>query len=308
MTKVSRLYYEQGRRQSEIAAQLSLSQSTVSRLLKRAQKEQIVRIRVSAPAGTYPALEDGLQARYGLKDVVVVDCLEDDPSEIIHRLGSAAAYYVEATTRHREWIGISSRSATLLAMLDAMQALSYLAETTVVQVMGSIGEPTDGAHAAHLTRRLAELTHGRAVFLPAPGVVGHGEARQVLLTDPYVRDVYEMFPKLTTVLVGIGATEAHKLLDSQGNFFTAEELEMLINRGAVGNICLRFYDHQGKPVITAVDDRIVGIEQGHLRAINRVIGIAGGPDKTAAIRGALLGRWINVLITDRFTAERLLQE
>jgi len=38
-----------------------------------------------------------------------------------------------------------------------------------------------------------------------------------------------------------------------------------------------------------------------------VVGVAGGRRKTAAIRGALQGGWINVLITDRGTAERLLR-
>jgi DNA-binding transcriptional regulator LsrR (DeoR family) len=37
------------------------------------------------------------------------------------------------------------------------------------------------------------------------------------------------------------------------------------------------------------------------------VGIAGGKRKFEAIRGALRGKLINVLITDRRTAERLLE-
>ena len=40
--------------------------------------------------------------------------------------------------------------------------------------------------------------------------------------------------------------------------------------------------------------------------MGRVVGIAGGRRKIAAIRGALAGKWINVLITDRMSAEHLL--
>ena len=36
--------------------------------------------------------------------------------------------------------------------------------------------------------------------------------------------------------------------------------------------------------------------------------MAGGARKYAAIRGALLGGWVNVLITDHVTAERLAAE
>ena len=66
MTKVARLYHEQRMRQSQIAASLHLSQSTVSRLLKRAEQEQIVRVTVSVPHGVYTDLEETL---------VVAECL-----------------------------------------------------------------------------------------------------------------------------------------------------------------------------------------------------------------------------------------
>lgn len=42
ITKVARLYYIMGMKQSAIAEQLELSQATVSRLLKRAETERIV--------------------------------------------------------------------------------------------------------------------------------------------------------------------------------------------------------------------------------------------------------------------------
>jgi DNA-binding transcriptional regulator LsrR (DeoR family) len=36
------------------------------------------------------------------------------------------------------------------------------------------------------------------------------------------------------------------------------------------------------------------------------VGVAGGPRKHSAIRAAVLGGWINVLVTDIETAETLL--
>ena len=48
-------------RQADIAARMSLSQSTVSRLLKRAEQERVVRITVSAPPGAHTELESELR-------------------------------------------------------------------------------------------------------------------------------------------------------------------------------------------------------------------------------------------------------
>jgi DNA-binding transcriptional regulator LsrR (DeoR family) len=52
--------------------------------------------------------------------------------------------------------------------------------------------------------------------------------------------------------------------------------------------------------------RVIGVTLEQLRGVDRCVGIAGGERKFEAIRGALKGGWINVLITDRTTAERLL--
>ena len=304
IAKVAGLYYQRGVRQADIATQMSLSQSTVSRLLKRAEQEQIVRITVSVPPGAHPELESELEARYGLKEAVVVDTVGDD-EQILRDLGSAAAFYVETTLKEGDVVGISSWSATLLAMVDAMHPLPRSTRAEVVQILGGVGNPAAELHAAHLTRRLATFTHGSAVFLPAPGVAGSADAARIYVDDPFVRSAVERFDHITLALVGIGALQPSTLLASSGNIFSAEELDLLRARGAVGDICLRFFDRQGQRVLTPLDQRVIGMRPEQLRKVARSVGIAGGQRKHDAIRGALSGGWINVLITDRWTAEAL---
>jgi DNA-binding transcriptional regulator LsrR (DeoR family) len=304
IAKVAGLYYQRGVRQADIAAQMSLSQSTVSRLLKRAEQERIVRITVSVPPGAYTELESELEATYGLKEAVVVDTVGDD-EQILRDLGSAAAFYVETTLKEGDVVGISSWSATLLAMVDAMHPLPRSAKADVVQILGGVGNPAAEVHAAHLTGRLAAFTHGKAVFLPAPGVAGSSDAARIYVDDPYVRSAVERFDDLTLALVGIGTLEPSTLLASSGNIFSTEELDLLRERGAVGDICLRFFDRHGQRVLTPLDERVIGMRPEQLRKVARSVGIAGGRRKHDAIRAALSGGWINVLITDRWTAEAL---
>jgi DNA-binding transcriptional regulator LsrR (DeoR family) len=83
-------------------------------------------------------------------------------------------------------------------------------------------------------------------------------------------------------------------------------LDLLRARGALGDICLRFFDEQGQRVMTPLDERVIGIRPEQLRMVARSVGIAGGQRKHEAIRGALAGGWINVLITDLGTAEALI--
>lgn len=306
MTKVARLYYEQDMTQPEIAAQLDLSQATVSRLLKRAQQEHIVRITVNVPFGTYPELEEELQKTFGLKEAVVVDSIEDN-DRVMRDLGAAAAYYLETTLHANDIIGISSWSSTLLAMVDAMQPINRPSQVKVLQILGGLGSPSAGVYASRLIGRLADRVKGEAILLPAPGVVGTPEAVPIFLSDRYVQQATARFEQVSLALVGIGSVEPSGLLASSGNIFSPEELEMLREAGAVGDICLRFFDKSGIPVETSLNERVIGMTLEQLHKVKRAVGIAGGPRKLNAIRGALTGKLINVLITDSLTAKKLLE-
>ena len=306
LARVARLYYGQGLRQSEITERLNVHQSTVSRLLKRAEKEGIVRISFSMPSGLHPDLEDQLETAFGLREAIVVDAI-DSEDQIARDLGAAAAFYLETTLKPTDVVGISSWSASLLAMVEAMHPNPRAAGARIVQILGGIGNPGAEVHATHLTRRLANLVSGTATLLPAPGAVGSAEAKRIMLKDRYVQEAVALFKSVTLALVGIGAIEPSKLLAASGNVFSPHELRSLSARGAVGDICLRFFDEAGAPVQTPLNDRVISIELAQLKQVKRVVGIAGGRRKTAAIRAALAGGWINTLITDRSTAERLLQ-
>ena len=84
-------------------------------------------------------------------------------------------------------------------------------------------------------------------------------------------------------------------------------MKLLAARGAVGDICLRFFNRAGEQVVTELNERVISIELSELRKVRQVVGVAGGPRKHDAIEGALTGKLVNVLITDFATAEYLLK-
>lgn len=56
-----------------------------------------------------------------------------------------------------------------------------------------------------------------------------------------------------------------------------------------------------------MNERVIGLDLEQLRRIKRCVGVAGGKRKIAAIRGAMRGGYINVVITDIHTARALLE-
>lgn len=305
MAKIARMYHERGMRQADIAAELHVSQPRVSRLLKRAAEIGIVRTTVALPAGVHTDLEEALEARFGLGEAVVVDAGGSD-DDVTRALGAATAVYLESTMTGGDTVGISSWSATLLAAMEVMRPARGTVADTVVQVVGGVGDPRVQLQATRLIGLFAQSTGASPVFMPAPGMLGSAAARDSLAGDPTVSAVMELWPRLTMVLVGIGSLEPSPLLRESGNALPAADQDLLRSLGAVGDICLRFFDADGRPLRSAVDDRVIGISADGLRAVPRRIAAAGGARKHAAIRAALRGGWVNVLITDVDEAHRLL--
>jgi DNA-binding transcriptional regulator LsrR (DeoR family) len=168
-----------------------------------------------------------------------------------------------------------------------------------------MGEASVQTHATQLTARLAKLTGGEPRLLLVQGITSSREAKLVMLADPVVRGTMDLFGRLTLAIIGIGAVEPSELLARSGNVFSRQEMAMLHDAGAVGEISFRFYDRDGKPVETPLNDRVIGISLEDLRKADRVMALAGGESKTEAIAGALRMGIIDVLVTDKFTAARL---
>jgi DNA-binding transcriptional regulator LsrR (DeoR family) len=149
------------------------------------------------------------------------------------------------------------------------------------------------------------LVQGEEHLLSAPGLLASKEAADTLAQDPHVRQTMALFDRITVALIGVGSLEPSPWLLGSRNQILTEELQILEDKGAVGNIGLRFYNVNGEEIKDALSRRVFGMELERLKSIPMVVGIACGMRKRQAILGALRGGWIKVWITDQFTAESL---
>lgn len=306
MAKIARMYHVRGMRQNEIAAELHLSQARVSRLLKKASEVGIVRTTVTAPPGIQTEIEEELEQRYQLQEAVVVN-ISGDEEAVIPAIGAAAAVYLENTLMGSEVVGISTWSANLLATVESLRPANNQVVEKVVQLMGGMGDPIAQVEATRIMTAFSTATGADPIFLAAPCLLGSASARDILTADPLLMKVTSLWDELTTVLVGIGTLEPSPLLRSSGNAVAPDDQTMLRALGAVGDVCMRFFDADGRSVDSSLDERIIGVREQQLRSVPRRIGVAGGMRKLTAVRGALQGQWINVLITDADVAQALLE-
>jgi len=144
--------------------------------------------------------------------------------------------------------------------------------------------------------------------LPAPGVAGSLAAAEAYSGDPFVAAALERGAAAKLAFMGIGAPRRDSILMGQGTIVQWPELLELQQRGAVGDINLRYFDGQGRLIPSELNDRVVGLTLDQIRGVDTVVGVAGGKAKLKAIQGALQGKLIDVLVTDHKTAEMLVEE
>ena len=308
ITRVAWLYHVRGLKQSQVADQLGLSQSRVSRLLDEAATLGIVRTVVRVPSGIQLELEQALQEAYGLAEARVFEVPDGAEASLRHDLGRALGLYLAENPLEGDVIGLTSWSRTLREAIRDLEPTAARGSRYVVEMLGDVGAPDAQHEAALVTQQLARLAGAEPRFLRVPGVVNSVEVRKTLLEhDTHAREALDLLNRVDEALVGIGSCQIDPPLRAGDNFFTEEQFERAKALGAVGQLNLRFIDAEGNAVISELDDLVIGITLEQLRNCRRSIVVGGGASKYDAIRAALLGRWINTLVTDVSTAKQLIE-
>ena len=302
--QAARLYYKDSLTQQQVAQELGVSRPTVSRLLTQARKEGIVRITVVDTFATFEELETSLTSAFHLRQAVVV-AGEGASGELLRRrLGLATAEYLCSALNDGDLVGMGW-GRTLHAVVEVLDTERQV-DIQVFPLLGGLGQLSPSFQVNHLARRLAEAFGGNWLALYAPAFVSDPSTCQALFQVADVEAVLQSWPQLDVVMVGIG----HFALQRQSSMFFADYMDdalflELEQRGAVGDLCGRFFDAQGQQCI--VEPGVVGISLEQLKALDHVVGVAGGEEKVAAILGALRGEYLNVLVTDTVTARAVLE-
>jgi DNA-binding transcriptional regulator LsrR (DeoR family) len=157
--------------------------------------------------------------------------------------------------------------------------------------------------AAVVVRRVAARSHGPVYAFHAPLIAPDASTARSLRRDPEVARSLEQFERLTVAVVAIGSWDPMESMMAQS--FEPELRQRIANLGVVADIGASLINRDGRSIRSPVDERRLAISGAQLRAVPEVIAVAGGVEKTEAIRAALLGGWVNTLITDNDVARAL---
>ncbi len=301
--RVAKLYYDGELTQQEIGKRLGLSRIKVHRILNRARELGIVEIKIHTPeVSKFIDQEHELVIRFGLRDALIVPTPED-LLELYPALAQGAAEWLEA--RLEPGIRIGLGLGRTISHLPRFFSVEQKTECTFTEVVGGSSEHSGGIAKYNVTSKMAELAGGRAELLYAPNLVSSADLQAQLISEPAVADALARARRSDMILQSVGTVDDTAILYIE-NRITKAELESLSVTGAVGDALGHYFDAAGKPVSTFLDNRVIGLGLEDLKNIPWSVVVAGGPEKQAVIRAALMGGYFNVLITDNRTAEKLL--
>ncbi|MHB8595548.1 MAG: sugar-binding transcriptional regulator [Ktedonobacteraceae bacterium] len=293
-------FYVLGQTQARIARELGVDPATVSRHLKKARDEGIVRIEIRRPRSLHVDLGRELASCFGLKRAVVVANDDGGGSAV----ASAAADYLGSILTNGARLGLSF-GRMLSAMMPLLPA-GTVSDLDICMLLGGFGRAMPGIQGHELARHFASLyPHSRVHYLQAPLLVDSPDIKEAMLRDGSIQDALKSAANCELALVGIGNLNDDAPLVRYGHL-SLEEQKRLVQSGAVGDVCACFFNIDGEPV-SDLDDRLIAIEREALARIPTVVAVAIGAEKYQAIQGALRTGYVDVLVTDETTAHALVQ-
>jgi DNA-binding transcriptional regulator LsrR (DeoR family) len=293
------LYYVEAMTQEEVAGKLGLSRVAVTRMLKKARDEGLVQITIKRPLPELYRLSLDLERKYHLKAAVVAPGREGR-KESEDAVGMAGANLLDRLISPGCRIGVAW-SATVSAILPYVRKPSAK-PSRINELAGTyLGKGIPYG----VSWQLAEKLGVSVESIPMPVLVRDGVVKEMMIQEPAIGAALKNAAEVDFAFVGLGNISRASSIWRSG-YIGEEQLEELSAKGAVGDVLMRYYDAAGRYIPMSFEDKTISLEWEKIRALPFVVAMAFGPEKLDAIAGALAGRIIHGLVTDRWTAEALL--
>jgi DNA-binding transcriptional regulator LsrR (DeoR family) len=332
LVAAARLFYEEEVHQAEIAKQLHVSQSRVSRLLKKAREDNIVQIQIKPPRDR--KTEQALKSVFvsAGKPIREVHLAPDGEGKNTANLGTLGATILleKLLTIPRDTICISvSCGETLRAVVESLfklladdeEALEKLSKKKLEIYPLSLYEdtslndknqPTVAYQCVLMSQRYTTLNVKGKFYNVPPGY--YSVVREKSASDA-IKEIMHLYSKTMEeargadiFLIGIGTTRDEKyrqvfntVYKDHGDMdeYVAESNYIPIN------IAGSQYPEVEKYFVAVNIDKLRSIID---KEDKYVIAIAGGKEKKKALEAATANPYFNILVTDMEIAKHLMEK
>ncbi|AYW47193.1 transcriptional regulator [Tetragenococcus osmophilus] len=305
LVRVSSMYYEEGMTQAEIARNMGVSRSLISKMLIDAKEAGVVEIFINSKSSYSIRLERELELQYDLKRVLVVDTLDLEANEVKKMAAREAALWLQKMIKGNKKLGISWGES--LRELVNRYPFEKQSDVTIFPLIGGMGDEYIDIHSNQLCYDLARKLRGKTRYLYAPALISNTNLRKELANNPTIYNVMEESKSVDIALVGISDPRNNSTMEKIG-YINQKDIVDLEKNKVVGDINSRFFDKNGEEADIDINQHVMGISLEDIKKIPTVMSIAFENSKIDAVEVAVKHKLFNVLVTTDEIAKRLLEK
>jgi len=296
------LYYVAGKTQDEIAKKLNVSRQSAQRMVALSVSQGLIKVRLDHPIAKCMDLAQKLKSRFGLVSCEVVPSDPSEPSSTVGLAQAGAAEIQRYLKSETPKVLAMGTGRVLRAVVDELPTLDC-PQHKIVAMLGNMA--LDGSASPYdVVVRMAEHTNAKHYPMPLPVLPRSIEEKNQLHAQHNITANLKLAKNADVTFVGIGSLGEKSPLHIDG-FVDAEELKELQGLGAVGEMISWVYDKNGQLLDCTVNQRVASTPLV-TNENKQIYAIAAGEEKVLAILGAVRSNMISGLITNEYTAERLL--
>ncbi|RLP08977.1 sugar-binding transcriptional regulator [Propionibacterium australiense] len=305
LADAAELYWVQGKKVEDVAAELGVSRSTVSRMLARARQTGVIQFTVHREENPTDQLRRQVEQRYGVRATVApVDQPEKAGARMLAVAGQAAA-----------WLDAFVRPGVVLAVAwgSTVENISLqlrphpVPGMQVVQLHGSGNVATLGTNYASLILdRIGSAFDARVHYFPVPAFFDSASTRAAMWQEKSIQQVLSLRAGADLLLTSVGTPDGDlpgHLYDS--GYLTSADMAQMEREHVVGNLGGIFFRTDASTDQISVNDRSTGLPFDELRRIRQRLLVAADPAKAPAISTVLDAGLMTDVVLDAATARAI---
>ncbi|MCY6381763.1 sugar-binding transcriptional regulator [Hoeflea prorocentri] len=306
LSNVALLYYGEGLTQGEIAKRMQVSRATIVNMLRESRERGIVDIRVDGRHLSNSSLSRELKEKFALEDVYVSRSVsaagKRGRAADLPLLARVAASAVRDIVKPGDRIGVAW-GETIMAVSNVM-ASSPVEGAEVCQLIGSmISERVPASEFCAI--QIANRLDARCFTLHAPGIVSSDELAGMMRQEPTIKSQLDRLTSLDVTIASVGHVGNDTHFQVAG-MATLEEIELARQAGAVGILCCRYLDRDGRQMDLAPSSRLIAAELEQIRHAPKKLLAVCGRDRAEPTLAAIRGGLVTHLCVDEALANELM--
>lgn len=243
-----------------------------------------------------PKLEEELEKILNIKEVIIIPGNSIDTDIITKEMGNITFKKLKKNLKPKDVIGITGGS-TMAKIAEEALWDSKQRDILVIPARGGLGKDLN-TQSNSIAAKLSEGLGGNYRLLYIPDNL-EKEALEYILRNEEVNESINLIENMDTLLFGIGRADTM----AKRRNLKQEKIDSILDKGSVAEAFGHFFNIDGEEIW---EYKTIGLSLEKFKALENLIGVAGGEEKAEAIIAISSLNANIILVTDESCAKRIL--